>query len=217
MSESDTLTSARAAVADLERDRVRLAEMRDAANQRLRDARRGTDTELKRASLEAAGLAQAFAEVDDELDAAREHLASLEAEHRRAALERRKAEALRDVEQCERDMLTRFAHAFDVTLAELGRVHALDRQRTEALARARLTAHDLGESLTRPDTVAIARMFRSERHVPRDLERLVDGLFGALEAIRVANYGTRSRDTRSQDAVRRAVTEAETAAAGATA
>ena len=163
MSEPDHLTSARADLADLERDHARLADMLTAAHQRLRDARRGTDAELRKASLEAAGLGEAVREVDAELDAAREHLASLEAEHRRADLEAQHDHLTRTLAEHAQRYQAAIIDAADAALAKLADARTAERAARQAHDRLTRVANALGRPAPRayrppaPEAIATSR------------------------------------------------------------
>ena len=197
--EPDTLTSARADLADLERDHARLTEMLAAANQRLRDARRGTDAELRKASLEAAGLAQAVTEVDAELDAAREHLANLETEQRRADLEAQHDHLAAKLDQLANAYAARINAAVDTALEAIAEANTTESDARQTHDRLSIVARDLGRPAPRayrPPTAQ--RIVAAREHPVREDERVTVALLEASQAHPVARGATRDTLTRER-------------------
>ena len=86
---STLLKDARQAVTELNADQKRLSGLVNAAEQRLREARRGDELAMRKAALEVAGLREALADVERERAAAQQHLDEVE---QRAQIEADEAE-----------------------------------------------------------------------------------------------------------------------------
>lgn len=198
-SEPKHITRARDSVAELRADRDRLAELRDAAQAAVRAARRGDDTDLRRASLEAAGLAQAYDQVATELVDAEQHLAQLEAEQRRGALEREHDQLAAQLDAASRAYAEHVNEGVDAALAAIAQANAADVNARQAHDRLVTVTRDLG----RPEPRALRPLTAQQVVAARvdaviEDERVTLALLEAARAHPVARGATRSDVSRER-------------------
>ena len=208
-SEPKHLTRARDSVAELRADRDRLAELRDAALAALKTARRSDDADLRRASLEAAGLAQALDQVDAELGDAEQHLAQLEAEQRRADLEAQHDQLAAQLDAASRAYAEHVNAGVDAALAALAKANAAESEARKAHDQLGAVARALGRPA--PPTYrppAAQHVIAARDAAVTEDERVTLALLEAGRAHPVARGATRA-DVTSERAERQARARAD--------
>lgn len=209
-SEPKHLTRARDAVRELRTDHARLTELRDAAHAALKAARRADESALRRASLEAAGLTQALDQVTAELRDAEQHLADLEADHRRATLEAEHEALTAKLDQLARAYTNGVNSAVDQALAALATVNQADADARHTHALLVTVARDLGRPEPRAYRPAgVTGVLAAREHAVREDERLTFAMIEASATHPVTRGATRAdlaRNAAERDARGRAAT-----------
>jgi chromosome segregation ATPase len=179
-----TLTKARTAVTDLERDLERLRELAAEAATRARAARAGEPAILRAAASELAGLAAIVDDTERELVAAREAATRLEHQQREATLRQQLTEAVADANTHADRMCAAFVAAYDAVREHAATIVLAQADRQAAIAAARAVARDLGQPHALDEHVRVDAHLHTHRQVPRNLDTLVAGLLDAVAAAR---------------------------------